>query len=89
MIELNEFQRIRTLIAHKGLFKIVLSAFLNDPKGQKVFSLDFIDIIKIMEITEIMEVTEITEIGFSFKFSFRFRCKFELFRDLLTLSQFR
>ena len=65
MIELNEFQRLGALIAHEGLFKIVKIAFLNDPKGQKVFYLDFIDIIKIMEITEIIEVTEITEIRFS------------------------
>ena len=33
-IELNEFQRLGTLIAHRGLFKSVKSAFLNDPKCQ-------------------------------------------------------
>ena len=40
MIELNEFQRLRTLIAHKGSFKSVKSAFLNDPKCQKGGFLD-------------------------------------------------
>ena len=40
MIELNEFQRLGTLIAHKGSFKSVKSAFLNDPKCQKGGFLD-------------------------------------------------
>ena len=35
MIKLKEFQRIGRLIAHKGLFKSVKIAFLNDPKCQK------------------------------------------------------
>ena len=30
----TEFQRLGTLIAHKGLVKSVKSAFLNDPKCQ-------------------------------------------------------
>ena len=41
MIELNEFQRLGTLIAHRGLFKSVKSAFLNDPKCQKGVFLDW------------------------------------------------
>ena len=32
MIELNEFQRLGTLIAHEGSFKSHKNAFLNDPK---------------------------------------------------------
>ena len=35
MIELNEFQRFGTLIAHEGPFKRVENAFLNDPECQK------------------------------------------------------
>ena len=34
MIELNELQCLRTLIAHEGSFKSVTHAFLNDPKCQ-------------------------------------------------------
>ena len=41
MIELNELLHLGTLIAHKGSFKSVKSAFLNDPKCQKGFFLDF------------------------------------------------
>ena len=40
MIELNEFQRLGTLIAHKGSFRSGKSAFLNDPKCQKGVFLD-------------------------------------------------
>ena len=35
MIEINEFQRKGTLIAHEGSFNSVKNAFLNDPKCQK------------------------------------------------------
>ena len=35
MIELNELQRLGTLIAHEGSFKHVKNAFLNDPEYQK------------------------------------------------------
>ena len=40
MIELNECQRLGTLIAHKGSFRSVKSAFLNEPKCQKGGFLD-------------------------------------------------
>ena len=40
MIELNEFQRIGTVLSHEGSFKSLKNAFLNDPKCQKGCFLD-------------------------------------------------
>ena len=57
MIKLKEFQRIGRLIAHKGLFKRVKMAFLNDPKCQKglflvLGPLDRLDISYDMKLNE-------------------------------------